>query len=261
MTLTALSEGYRHTALGDIDSTNTEAFRRSEAGFHGDMWLTAERQTIGRGRGERTWTSEPGNLYATLLLHRDVPIVTALQIPFVAGVAIQNALTACTAGAVLDLVLKWPNDVLLNTRKVSGILVESRPLTGTSKLAIAMGFGVNIAHHPNDTRHPATHLADHGIACDPADVFTELSRNVTAALATWDNGAGFETIRESWHTRSLPLGHEMSVSEGHSRTTGTYAGLDVDGALLLNVSGKTRRILFGDVMFPAPDGVFPQNQE
>ncbi len=256
-----LADGYRHVALGDVGSTNTEAFRRSDGGETPCLWLTAERQTIGRGRGERTWTSEPGNLYATLLLHLDVPFQAALQLPFVAGVAVHDAITQCCEVPDLDLALKWPNDVLLNDCKVCGILVESRKLVGRETLAVAMGFGVNVAHHPVDTRHPAIHLAKYRPEITSSDVFTALTHSVAQALDHWANGEGFATIRKLWQDRALLIGRTMSVSEGPSRTEGIYAGLDVDGALLLNVSGKTRRILFGDVMFPAPDGAFPKTQD
>ena len=96
----------------------------------------AEHQTLGRGRGERSWISGPGNFHASLLLKLDVPLSTALQLPFVAGVAVHDAICD-TAGASLEgrLWLKWPNDVLLGGQKVCGIHVESRPLQDGKSLA------------------------------------------------------------------------------------------------------------------------------
>lgn len=257
-----LPDGYRHIAYGDIDSTNTEAFRLVDAGAAGNLWLTCERQTIGRGRGGRSWTSEPGNLYATLLTIRDIRLATALELPFVAGVAIHDAIIeACPDIERSRLTLKWPNDLLLDDQKICGILVESREASTVTGLAVALGFGVNVAHHPEDTRAPATHLGAHGLRVTPDRLFIALSHAVNARLDVWRDGAGFDAIRDLWCARALPVGRDMSVSQGDGRVHGTFAGLDVDGALLLNVSGNTRRILFGDVMFPASHDAPPQHRE
>ncbi|MGI9404888.1 MAG: biotin--[acetyl-CoA-carboxylase] ligase [Hyphomicrobiaceae bacterium] len=247
-----LPDGYRAEHLGDIDSTNTEAFRRAEAGDPGRLWLTAERQTIGRGRGDRGWSSEPGNLYASLLLHLDVPLPTALQLPFVAGVAIHDAIAGAGDGNPdASLALKWPNDLLADGCKVCGILVESRSFAGQHTRSAAIGFGVNVAHHPADTQHPATNLTDRGIRTTPMTLFDRLAGCMAARLATWDNGAGFAAIREEWQARAIDIGSQLAVQDGSDRVCGTYAGLDADGALLLNVGGSVRRFTYGDVMYPA----------
>jgi len=257
-----LPDGYRHIAFAGIDSTNTEAFRRAGAGDPGRLWLTAGHQTRGRGRGGRTWTSDPGNLYASLLLQLDISLPTALQLPFVAGVAIHDAITTAAGDPSLAdrLTLKWPNDLLLDGHKVCGILVESRPLAGRTGLAVATGFGVNISGHPPDTRHPASNLAVRGLAVTPATIFGQLARHMARRLVEWHSGAGFSVIRDAWQARAMAIGSDLTVSEHDNIITGAYAGLDADGALLLNVSGETRRIIFGDVMYPAPDGA-PQQIE
>jgi len=252
-----LPAGYRHIALGDIDSTNTEVFRRADVAEPANLWLTAQRQTIGRGRGAKPWTSEPGNLYASLYLRRSIALGTALQLPFVAGVAIHDAIRDEGGGELPTVDLKWPNDILINGAKVCGTLVESRqPQTGDG-LVIAMGFGVNVAHHPADTPYPATHLAAWQAEAQPEPLFLALANRLNAWLNVWDDGAGFDAIRKAWLARSIPVGHEISVTDGDGRLAGTFAGLDADGALLLNVAGKIRRILFGDVMIPAATGGAP----
>lgn len=253
--------GYRHIHLGDIDSTNTDAFRRIESGEPANLWITAERQTVGRGRGERTWTSEPGNLYASLLLQRDVPLATALQLPFVAGVSIHDAIMDESGGRHEQrLTLKWPNDVLLDGKKICGILAESRPLTGAGGLAIAVGFGVNVAHHPGETRNPATNLAAQNVETTPSELFERLAQRMSEWFTIWNDGAGIDRILKAWQGRAAPHATRLTVHTGQEPVSGTYAGLDVDGALLLNVAGETRRILFGDVMYPAPDGA-PQDEK
>jgi len=259
----ALPTGYRHIALGDIDSTNTEAFRRAERHDPGHLWLTAERQILGRGRGNRNWVSEPGNLYASLLLQLDLPVQMALQLPFVAGVALHEAISTLSGMTACDsrLALKWPNDLLLDGFKVGGILVESHPSDCGHHLSVAVGFGVNIAHHPPGTRLPATDLTARGITATPEIVFRHLACSLDRSLVNWNDGASFSGICESWQTRAMATGTELTVSLENTRTTGLYAGLDADGALLLNVCGEIRRVLFGDVMFPAPDDKSNERQQ
>ncbi len=112
----------------ELDSTNAEARRRAEAGQTSDLWIAARRQTQGRGRRGRVWESPTGNLYATLLTTTDKPPAEAAQISFVAALAVNEVIDGWLIHAG-DLEtrsrLKWPNDVLIDGAKVSGILVES----------------------------------------------------------------------------------------------------------------------------------------
>src|SRR5271163_321715 len=105
-------------ALEEIDSTNAEARRRAEAGARGPLWITAERQTAGRGRRGRAWETGPGNLAATWLGVTDKPPAEAAQISFVAALAVAD-MTAAHVPATL-VTLKWPNDVLIAGRKAAG---------------------------------------------------------------------------------------------------------------------------------------------
>src|ERR1700730_8885605 len=142
-------------AFETIGSTNAEALARAQAGERGSLFIVPGRQSAGRGRRGRTWVSEPGNLYATLLVVDPAPVAASPQICFVAALALYDAvLDACAGLAPARLKLKWPNDLLLDQAKVSGILVEGMTLVG-GELAIAIGIGVNCAHHPVDTPFPA----------------------------------------------------------------------------------------------------------
>ncbi len=112
----------------ELDSTNAEARRRAEAGDTSDLWIAARRQTQGRGRRGRVWESPTGNLYATLLTTTDKPPAEAAQISFVAALAVGEVIDGClidAGAAAARSRLKWPNDVLIDGAKVSGILVES----------------------------------------------------------------------------------------------------------------------------------------
>src|SRR5215813_8400103 len=128
----AAAAGVGLIACDMIASTNSEALAYARAGERGPLWVTARAQTAGRGRRGRTWVSEPGNLFATLLLTDPAPPDRAAQLSFVAALASR-------------LALKWPNDVLCDGAKLAGILIEAE---GTRPLVVAVGIGINCRHHP-----------------------------------------------------------------------------------------------------------------
>ena len=105
-------------AYDEIDSTNAEARRRAEAGEGGPVWITARRQTAGRGRRGRAWSTEAGNLAATLLTTTDAPAAEAAQLSFVAALAACDLADTCLGAGAAQL--KWPNDVLVFGKKAVG---------------------------------------------------------------------------------------------------------------------------------------------
>src|SRR5262245_57801913 len=110
--IVAAVPGARIVTLDTVGSTNAEAFARARAGERGPLWIVARRQTDGRGRRGRRWISEPGNLYASLLLVDPAPSSRAAELSLVAGLALHDALVECSPGLAPRLKLKWPNDVL-----------------------------------------------------------------------------------------------------------------------------------------------------
>ncbi len=235
-------------AYAEIDSTNAEARRRAEAGECGPVWITAARQTAGRGRRGRAWSTETGNLAATLLTTTDLAPAEAAQLSFVAALAACDLADTCLGlGAAR---LKWPNDVLVYGRKAVGILVESgaRP---DGRLWVAVGIGVNIAHAPTDTERPATSFAEHiaGAAPKPADAIEVLARRFEAWRKIWAT-RGFAPILEGWTTRAYGLGERCEARLPSRTLSGVAEGMDPDGALRLRLDdGTLERITAGDVFF------------
>jgi BirA family biotin operon repressor/biotin-[acetyl-CoA-carboxylase] ligase len=163
----SLPEGTRLVRLEEIDGTNAEAMRRVLGGEGGPLWVTAERQTAGRGRLGRAWTSQMGNLFASYVVTIDCPPATAAQLSLVAGVAVIDALWE--AGDVAGLRLKWPNDILVGEAKAGGILVESTSRPGRQGTVAVVGVGLNLSSAPQDLGQAATYLAAHGLALSPRD--------------------------------------------------------------------------------------------
>lgn len=230
------------------------------------LWLRAERQTSGRGRQGRFWISPAGNLYASTLVrlrpHDPAPATLAL----VASVTLAEVVEAymptrypgggrgrpvaaralADSGPGLcrgdDLILKWPNDLLLGGEKLSGILLER------ADDAVVIGIGVNLAHHPIDLDRPATSLAAHGVTPDPADFLATLADAFARWLAIW-RAEGLAPVRMRWLDRAHPPGTALTarLPDG-SAVDGLFQALDSEGALILRLAdGSTRVIHAADV--------------
>jgi BirA family biotin operon repressor/biotin-[acetyl-CoA-carboxylase] ligase len=240
----------RHETTG---STDQEALARARGGERGPLWITARAQTAGRGRQGRTWVSEPGNLYATLLISNPSPPDRVAQLSFVAALAVHDAVGEVAPGARQRLALKWPNDLLLDGQKLAGILVEGESHDGS--LAVAVGIGVNCAHHPDRTAYPATSLMAAGATVTPERLFTALSRTMLERLTQWRRGDGFAAIRSDWLERAAHFGQEIRLMVGEEEWSGRFDGLDATGRLVLRLrDGVTRTVTAGDVLAAAASG-------
>lgn len=246
----SLPRGYALAFFEQLDSTNSEALRQAgKGGAHG-LWVWALSQDAGRGRLGRRWESLAGNLFASLLLRPDCPAMTATQLGFVGGLALYDTVKGLAGeGAELTFALKWPNDLLCNTRKTGGILLESTS-DKTGAIAVVMGIGLNLSDHPRGTEYPATDLTRHGIETTPAEALESLAQACDHWLGAWDTGTGFEDIRAAWMERALPENTLIEVNLSDERLQGTYRGIDDEGALILALGdGGERRITTGDI-FP-----------
>jgi len=238
-----LSASWPVYQLGIIDSTNTEAKRRVLENVH-DQWLVADQQTSGRGRQDRQWLSPTGNVYATALFHEPGGLAVALRIPFAAALAVSDVVLEHAPGT--DVRLKWPNDVRIDRRKVSGILVETGG-TGAG-FWIAAGMGINAHALPDNVTQPATSLVELGMA--PMTSVDAVFSSLRSAFAHRLEQArlGFSGIRATWLERSEALGQMVSVRAGENTLDGIFEDLEQDGALLLRLpDGSRRSIRAGEV--------------
>lgn len=231
--------------LPTVDSTNAEAMRRALAGEVGPLWILADAQTAGRGRAGRAWSSQTGNLQASFLASLPAASLPAYQLSLVAGVAAFDALSGALGNRAADLRLKWPNDILIGGSKAGGILIESSAVGG--RLAVVIGIGVNVVANPKLEDRATACLAEFGATPDPWSLLTQIARAMEDWLAVWSLGRGFATVRSAWLDRAHPLGDRMAINTGRERISGAFAGLDEDGALLLDIDQGVRRFTFGDV--------------
>jgi BirA family transcriptional regulator, biotin operon repressor / biotin---[acetyl-CoA-carboxylase] ligase len=250
VTLPGLPPEYRLAAFDCLGSTNEEAKRlaRDEGAAHGTL-VWALRQEAGRGRRGRPWSSPEGNVYASLILRPECATATAAQLSFAAAGALADALQPLLPEAVCCC--KWPNDVLIDDRKVAGILLESETDGSGGLEWLVLGIGINVLHYPSDAEFPATSLRNEGGRLDqPGPVLVRFIQAFSTWYDVWRKD-GFDPIREGWLQTARGIGGPITVRLEKQTLAGTFADLDSDGALLLDLpSGERRRITAGDVFFP-----------
>ena len=243
----AVAAGVRLLAYDEIDSTNAEALRLKRQGRHGPLWITAERQSAGRGRRGRKWISVAGNLHASLLLTDPGPVEHWPQLSFVAALAVHDAVVEVAPEIRPMLELKWPNDLLLSGAKFAGILIEGEGIEEDG--AVAIGIGINCTAHPADAAYPATDLAAGGASVSAEALFAALSVKMPGRLAQWNRGNGFATVRTDWLSRAAGLGETIRVALADRELAGRFEGLDDAGCLVLTApDGAKTVVAAGDLI-------------
>ena len=244
----SLPSFYRLVSHERIASTSDEAKSLAAGGAPAGTLVWARVQSAGRGRQGRAWISPAGNLYASLILRPAVPVAVAAQLGFVAALAVGEACLALAPEAAIAF--KWPNDVLLGGKKLAGLLLESRSTADGALDWLVLGMGVNLATYPVEVDYPATSLAATGADAGPEAMLAALADAFLGWYGRWQDGAGFAAIRAAWLARAQGLGRPIRVRLPAATDEGTFAGLDNDGALLLDSAAGLRRIAAGEV-FPA----------
>jgi len=239
-----LPPGFDLVPLDEIPSTNDAAKQMAAAGRGHGTLVWAKRQTAGRGRQGNDWESPEGNLYMSLILRPELPLKEAGQLSFVTGVALGEAISSFLPETA-TVELKWPNDVLVNKKKIGGILIESE--IQEDKLSwVVLGIGVNVLAAPDY----AISLKQAG--AEGASV-EKLLEDVCAALVKWLQiwqNEGFAPVRKAWLRKVHGMGERISARMPGETIEGVFTGLDEQGALLLDIgSGDVLRITAGEVFF------------
>jgi BirA family transcriptional regulator, biotin operon repressor / biotin---[acetyl-CoA-carboxylase] ligase len=264
----ATARGYRLHGFQTVGSTSTEASRAAQAGDVGDVWFAALQQTEGRGRRGRQWETPPGNLAASLLVVPDCDPAIAATLGFVAGVALSRALASLVPGATVRfgidgadgqggsrIALKWPNDVLADGAKLAGILLEAQKRPDV-KLAIVIGFGVNVVSAPEGLPYPAASIAGLGWDLTAETILAALADEWVDAVEIWDSGRGVAQILALWRGSAAGIGAPVAVSRDGEVVRGTFETIDDAGRLIVRANDNSRvAITAGDVHFGATASV------
>ncbi|MDX5993836.1 bifunctional biotin--[acetyl-CoA-carboxylase] ligase/biotin operon repressor BirA [Ectopseudomonas alcaliphila] len=235
------------TVESSVDSTNAEIFRRLDAGARAPFVLLAERQTAGRGRRGRVWASPfAENLYCSVVLRVDGGMSQVEALSLTVGLAVARALQGCGVDGAR---LKWPNDVLVDGRKISGILLElAGDPADVCHVVIGVGVNVNMAvDAPAVIDQPWTSVRQClGRTLDRNELAAELLLQLRDCLAIhWQHG--FAGLREEWEALHTWHGRAVALTAGSNATLGVVLGVDERGAIRLSVDGVDRSFSGGEL--------------
>jgi BirA family biotin operon repressor/biotin-[acetyl-CoA-carboxylase] ligase len=223
--------------LVETDSTNQYALDRARTGETGELVVVADHQRAGRGRLGRTWSAPPGaSLLVSVLLRPNLATEDRHLVVMAAAVAMADAVAVTTG---VEAELKWPNDLLVGSRKLAGILAEA------SADAVVVGIGVNL-----DWPEIPAELAEIATACNleggrPATREDLLDAFLTRYAAALDDLAA---TRRAYARRLATVGRRVRVERPDSPLVGTAVGIDDSGRLLVDVDGTTHAVAAGDVI-------------
>lgn len=239
--------GWPVSVVATIDSTNAEVFRRLESGAQAPFVLLAECQTAGRGRRGRIWVSPfAQNLYCSLVLRVDGGMSQVEALSLTVGLAVARSLQAL---GVSSVGLKWPNDVLLDGRKLSGILLE---LVGDPAdfCHVVIGIGINVNMPPEAAAsidQPWASLRQClGVLVDRNQLASELLRQLHIHLGRHWQG-GFAALREEWEALHVWRGRAVTLTAGQNAIDGMVLGVDVRGGIRLSVEGREQVFSGGEL--------------
>jgi BirA family biotin operon repressor/biotin-[acetyl-CoA-carboxylase] ligase len=249
-----------HTQVGSTNDLVREAARRGE---HEGLVIVAEEQVAGRGRLGRTWSAPPGCcvLCSVLLRPRFSPH-HAFYLTIAASLAIYRVLktmgnerefasSSTVDGRHSEISIKWPNDVLVGGRKVSGVLCESEFVGGDWAFAV-VGFGINVNLRPDqlgELRTTATSLsAEWGYEVDRAALLARVLAELESLYFSLQSGH-VGPVHDEWSAALETVGRRVTVKDADGSVTGRALRVDKDGALVLRLdAGGERRVLAGDIL-------------
>ena len=233
----------RFLLLDDIPSTQDLVLHHLAAGTPDGIVVTALHQTLGRGRMGHNWSAPKGSALLVSIGIR-VPASALSSLPFAVGLAVRETILSLSSARPL---LKWPNDVLCDDRKISGILCESRSI-GQDVLNVALGIGLNVTVHTFPE-------SAHGVSLDsyvsPPPTLGNVLTNLIEHVPKWIDASltqSLSSILDEWRSAAYGIGSVITATQHDgSMISGTFRNVDNDGALLIDTARGTERLLAADV--------------
>lgn len=228
--------GFEIMQFAEVESTNDTAAEYAYAAGK-RLVITAKRQTAGRGRRGRKWQSLDGNLFFSLLL--EFPLKELGKLIMAATLGLVETVRLFAPEARVQI--KWPNDVLINNAKVSGMLLEK----GAGEYMV-VGIGVNTVQSPNSAEmlYPATSLREAGIAVTAEDFLQQFlpmfAANIVREAAD---------LRQEWLQNAKGIGEKITVRQNDKEQKGIFEGIDENADLILRIGNEKQKILAGDVFY------------
>ena len=229
-------------------STNEDMALLAKQGVAPWTVVQALVQTSGRGRHGKSWDSQIGNLFMSLLLRPNVNRMRWGELSLLSAVAVASTLSDYVDNQIIEV--KWPNDVLINGKKIAGILLEVADFN-VEEPSVIVGVGVNISKTPEKFEYPVTCISDYKTGHTSVDsVFISLLHHFVYWFHIWED-SGFGAIKDEWMRRAFKLGGSVSVENKNGlKAEYKFRGIDMDGSILLDdKKGKRSRIRSGTVRF------------
>jgi BirA family biotin operon repressor/biotin-[acetyl-CoA-carboxylase] ligase len=238
--------------LESVDSTSTEAKKHLIKGETEGLIVFAKTQTSGRGRGGRSWLSPSGGLYFSIVLDPRLGDEKTPLMGLLCACAVRRALFSLG----VDAKLKWPNDLLVGDKKISGILSEAVTIDNQTK-GLVIGIGVNqncpFSEMPPGLEWPTTSVIDEiGSETSTESLLCEIVNEIDALLKIVEVNSSYSAILEEWRKTSSTLGKSVRVHEEGTRTDGIALDIGEDGSLIVDTDGGIIQVLLGDVHYLRP---------
>lgn len=234
--------------LNQVDSTNNEARRQAEQGAPDGTLVVAELQTAGKGRRGRFWTSPPGTgIWMSLLLRPDFAPEHASSLTLVAAMAVETGIREATG---LDCQIKWPNDIVLEGKKICGILTEmSTEEDCIRHVVVGIGINVNIEEFPEEIGATATSLAIvSGSTIKRAPLVDAVMRAWEQYYAQFQRTLDMSGLKQVYNEHLVNLGREVKVLAPRGEYSGISHGINDGGELLVELESKEMRsVISGEV--------------
>ncbi|MEI7947320.1 MAG: biotin--[acetyl-CoA-carboxylase] ligase [bacterium] len=253
--LTAKRLGYEVRFLNETESTNRDVDAAALAGAAEGLLIIADSQTAGRGRMTRTWFSPAGdNLYFSLLLRPDVGLAVVPSLPLVVGLAVAEAIVAC-APALLPKI-KWPNDILVNGKKICGILCELQTKKdNVDYVVVGVGINVNLTadQMPVELKERATSiLIENGESLKREQLLAAILNRLEPIYDNW-RAFGFKPLVQNINALDALRGVSIRMDLSGAPIEGIASGIQDDGSLLLQTAKGPIPIYSGEAHILARD--------
>jgi BirA family biotin operon repressor/biotin-[acetyl-CoA-carboxylase] ligase len=237
----------------EVESTNYLAEKEARKGAREGTIIIAKEQAGGKGRLGRDYFCPQGGIWFSIILRPDIKPNFASQLNFVAAVALANTIDKVTE---LNPGIKWPNDILINGRKVSGILTEmNAEIDQVNYIIIGLGINLNIdlAELPDELLQKATSIKEElGRELSKKDFFISLLKELELGYMKFQKAGGFREVLKEWKQHNITLGKELRINNMKERFKGKAIDIDEQGALVVKLSdGTIKKVVSGDVTLEA----------
>lgn len=233
--------------LNEVDSTNTRAKTEAELGAPDWTLVTADRQTKGKGRRGRSFDSPNGvGIFMTLILKPDFPPIKASMLTLIAGMAVCRVIRE-TAG--IQALIKWPNDIVADGRKLCGILTEmSAEMDYVNHIVVGIGINVNNREFPDEIKDLATSLfLETGNRFRRSDLIASVMAHFKTLYDTFLQTVDLSALKEEYNSLMINTNRKVLVIRGDERYEAVAKSIDDDGELIVERDGVPGKVLSGEV--------------